>query len=344
MTAHAYTIVIASYLEGDLVSTIESHGPDLRVLYHPELLPVPRYPCDHNGVPRDLSPDDRARWREITAAADIMFDFDWLEPETLPARCPRLRWIQATSAGIGGFMARTGLDHGGIVATTAAGVHAIPLAEFALTGILHFVKGIPQLSNWQHERRWSRYATRQLAGLRAIVVGLGAVGGRTGATLAALGVRVWGLGRDGHSYQAPWMERLIRRAELDDALAEADILVLACPLTPQTEGMIGAAQFGRLKRGAILVNVARGQVADEAALTDALVRGHLGGACLDVFTHEPLPPDSPLWGLDNVIISPHSASTVSTENVALVELFVDNLDRYRSGQPLRNTYRPADGY
>ena len=140
------------------------------------------------------------------------------------------------------------------------------------------------------------------------------------------------------------MSRVIRRADLDEALPQIDVLVLACPLTPQTEGMIGAAQVALLKPHAVVVNIARGQLIDQAALTGALRDGRIAGACLDVFAVEPLPPDDPLWGLDNVIISPHSASTVVTENAALTDLFIDNLDRFSSGTPLRNLYDPVRGY
>jgi glyoxylate/hydroxypyruvate reductase A len=120
--------------------------------------------------------------------------------------------------------------------------------------------------------------------------------------------------------------------------------VLCCPLTDETAGLIGARQLSLLPRGAVLVNISRGPVVDQAALTAALRDGRLGGACLDVFATEPLPPDDPLWDLDNVIVSPHSASTVVTENAALTDLFLDNLACLAAGGPLRNCYDPARGY
>jgi phosphoglycerate dehydrogenase-like enzyme len=337
------TIVIGSFLEKDQVERIEAHSPG-HVIYEPDLLPVPRYPCDHTGKPRDLSPADGERWKALVATADVFFDFDWYEPERMPERCPRLRWIQATSAGIGGFMRRTGLDASGLTVTTAAGIHAVPLSEFAVMGALHFVKGVPQLRDRQHARHWERYTTRQLAGLRALVVGLGGIGRQVAQSFAGLGVDVWGLGRDGKDYEVPAVSRVIYRADLNEALPQVDVLVLACPLTAETEGMIGAEQIGLLKPDAVVVNIARGPVIDQAALTAALNDDRIAGTCLDVFAVEPLPPDDPLWSLDNVILSPHSASTVVTENVALVDLFVDNLGRFSSGAPMRNMYEPARGY
>jgi glyoxylate/hydroxypyruvate reductase A len=340
------TIVIGSYLEPDLVARIAAAPSVARVEYEPDLLPVPRYRCDHNGRRRELSEDDLARWRSIAASADVFFDFDWLDPAGMAglAKNGRLRWVQATSAGIGAFMQRTGLDRSGLTATTAGGIHAIPLAEFAVMGALYFVKGVPDLRERQQARHWERYTTRQLAGQRALVVGLGGVGRRVAASFAALGVEVWGLGRDRRAYQVEGVAKVITRRDLDAALPSIDVVVLACPLTEETEGLLGRRQLELLPRRAVLVNIARGQVVDQQALIDQLQAGRLGGACLDVFETEPLPPDSPLWAMDNVIVSPHSASTVSTENEALTDLFIDNLGRFADNRLLRNRYEPADGY
>ena len=338
------TIVIGSYLEPELAARIAAAPSAGAVIYEPDLLPVPRYQCDHTGPARPLSAAELDRWRSLTAQADVYFDFDWLDPAGMAGHAPRLRWVQATSAGIGEFMARTGLDRSGIAVTTAGGVHAVPLAEFALAGALYFVKGVPGLRQWQQARHWELCATRQLAGQRALVVGLGGIGRQVAATFAALGVQVWGLGRDGGRYDIEGMSRVIGRAGLDDALPGTDVLVLCCPLTPQTEGLIGRRQLGLLPPHAVLVNVSRGPVVDQDALTAALAAGRLGGACLDVSTPEPLPAESPLWEMDNVLISPHSASTVAAENARLTELFLDNLDRFASGSPLRNRYEPERGY
>lgn len=344
MTGNNLTIVIGSYLEPALVDRIRAAQPTANVVYEPGLLPVPRYRCDHTGPARKLSPDDVTRWRELSAQADIFFDFDWLDPAGMATRAGKLRWIQATSAGIGAFMQRTGLDKSGLTVTTAGGIHSVPLAEFALTGALYFTKGVPQLRGRQARRHWERYTTRQLAGQRALVVGLGGIGRQVVATFAALGVTVTGLGRNGGSYDVPGLSRLIYRDQLDAALPDADILILCCPLTPETEGLIGRAQLDRLPPHAVLVNIARGQVVDQDALVDALTNERLGGACLDVFTEEPLPDDSPLWAMDNVLVSPHSASTVATENERLTDLFLDNLARFKAGRQLKNLYQSARGY
>jgi phosphoglycerate dehydrogenase-like enzyme len=259
-------------------------------------------------------------------------------------RAPNLRWVQATSAGIGAVMQRTGLDRTALVVTTAAGIHAAPLAEFALMGALYFVKGVPMLYARQREHHWERYTTRELKGLRALVVGLGHVGREIAKDFSALGVDVTGLGRSGVTYDVPGLSRIIDRDALDATLATTDIVVLAAPLTEETDNLIGARELGLLPTHAVLINVGRGQLVDEDSLADALTRGALAGACLDVFREEPLPTSSPLWDLENVIVSPHSASTVATENRDLVDLFLANLDRWRRGEALQNLYDTRRGY
>lgn len=340
----AIDIVIGSYVEPDLVERIRSAGEDLRVHYRPDLLPVPRYRCDHSAPARGLSTSQLDEWRTTSALADVFFDFDWFEPSTMTERAPNLRWVQATSAGIGAVMQRTGLDRAELLVTTAAGVHVAPLAEFALMGALYFVKGVPTLYARQREHHWERYTTRELKGSRALVVGLGHVGREIVKDLSALGVDVTGLGRGGVTYDVPGLSRSINRDALDVTLTTTDIVVLAAPLTEETANLIGSHELGLLPSHAVLINVGRGQLVNEDALADALTRGALAGACLDVFREEPLPTSSPLWDLENVIVSPHSASTVATENRDLVDLFLANLDRWRRGETLQNLYDARRGY
>jgi phosphoglycerate dehydrogenase-like enzyme len=344
MTAGPVNVLVASPLEPEHVERIAAVDPRVSVLYAPDLLPVPRYPSDHTGVPRELAAAGLARWSDLLAQADVSYDFDWRAPEQMPAACPRLRWVQATSAGIGGFLDRTGLAQTPIVFTTAAGVHGVPLAEFTLLGLLYFAKDVPRLAGWQAARHWQLHAMGQLAGRRALLVGLGGIGRQVARLLSAAGVEVRGVGRPGRDYDVPGVSSYLADTELDSALPGTDALVLACPLTDRTRHLIGARQLELLPRGSVLVNVSRGQVVDEDALIGALRSGHLGGACLDTFTVEPLPPGSPLWAMDNVLICPHSASTVAAENRLLSDLFTDNLRRWLDGAPLRNTYDRAAGY
>jgi len=344
MTADAVRVLIATPLEPEFAARIEATDRRVRVLYEPGLLPVPRYPCDHTGSPRALSAADLRRWSSLRAEADISFDFDWQEPVALARNSPRLRWVQATSAGIGGFLDRTGLTGTDLVFTTAAGVHGGPLAEFTLLGLLYFAKDLPLLTRWKRERHWQRHASGQLAGSRALVVGLGGIGREVARLLSAAGVQVRGAGRSGASYDVPGVTGYADTGALAGVLPDVDALILACPLTEQTRHLIGARELAALPRGAVVVNLSRGQVIDEDALITALTSGHLGGAALDVFATEPLPASSPLWKLDNVIISPHSASTAAAENELITDLFCDNLRRWLDGAPLRNVYDRAAGY
>lgn len=337
-------VLIASPLEPELVERIRQVDPRLEVLFAPELLPRPRYPSDHGGTRIALTTEQNARWSGLLAQAEICFDPDWRDAAGMPTTAPGLRWVQMTSAGIGRFVERTGLAASGIVFTTAAGVHAVPLAEFALTSVLYFAKQVPLLLARQRERHWERYATTSVRGRRALIVGLGSIGRETCALLGAAGLEVWGVGRPGRSYDVPGAACTLDTDGLDAALPGAAVVVLATPLTEETRGLLSRERLALLPPGAIVVNVARGEVLDEHALVEALEQGRLGGAALDVFAVEPLPTESPLWGRDDVLVSPHSASTLPSENAAIVELFCDNLRRYLDGRPLLNLYSSERGY
>lgn len=336
-------VLIGSALEEAHVAAITAADPAAEVLYAPELLPTTRYVADHHGPPRELSDADLDRWRSMRAAADVSFDFEWLDPAGMAANCPRLRWVQPTGAGIGQFMQRTSLGDSDSIVTTAAGVHAVPLAEFALAGVLYFVKELPELARRQSARSWQRYTTRQLAGRRVTVVGLGQVGRKACEVFTALGVQVPGVARTADAPGAA-ATRVVAADALDEVLPDSDAVVLCCPLTPQTKGLLSARRLRLLPPGAIVVNIARGQVIDELAMIEALADGHLGGAFLNVAAVEPLPTDSPLRDLPNVVISPHSASTVDAENAAITALFCDNLRRWLDLAPRRNVYSREKGY
>jgi phosphoglycerate dehydrogenase-like enzyme len=337
-------ILIASPLEPEQAARIAAAPGRIEVIYEPDLLPEPRYVADHKGRSRELSQEQRARWVGHLREADILFDFDWLASERLVEHAPRLRWVQATSAGIGERLRSTGLIESDILFTTAAGVHASSLAEFTILGLLYFYRDVPRLQRMQKAHHWQRYTNRELAGRRALVVGLGAVGGTIAKRIAGMGLEVWGARRSFDAAAPEGVDRVLPLTDLRSVLGEIDALILACPLTPETAGLIGAAEFAALPQGALLINVARGRVVDEQAMIRALSEGHLGGAVLDVAKVEPLPADSPLWDLPNVLISPHSASTVDAENARIVDIFLANLARYQGGEPLLNRFDPKRGY
>ncbi|HEY4463753.1 MAG TPA: D-2-hydroxyacid dehydrogenase [Streptosporangiaceae bacterium] len=337
-------VLIASYLEPDCVERIRAEVPRVDVVYEPELLPRPRYRGDHDGHPLDLADAGRERWAELLKSADVMFDFDWDQPARMPARCPNLRWVQASSAGIGGVVAEAGLAGAPFAITTAAGVHAIPLAEFVVAGVLYLIKDFPRLELRKRERVWERFSGGELSGKSAAIIGLGAIGRHVGLTLHQLGVEVTGVSRRSGAGVPPGFRAVAPVSHLGDALDGVELLVVSCPLTAETRGLVGRRELGLLTTGAIVTNIGRGPVIDEQALLDALETGHLGGAVLDVFDQEPLPVDSRFWERPNVVVSPHSASTVAGENARLAGLFVENLRRFLDGDPLLNRYDPDRGY
>lgn len=332
------TIVITSYLEPEHVERIRQTAPEARVLYDPALLPPPRYVSDHNG-PADFrrSPEDEERYRAWLAEADILFDLDRRLGTRLPELAPRVRWIQSTSSGIGKLIEQMELDRTDIVITNAAGVHAVPLAEHSLLAMLYFCKQVPEQQRKQRAHRWERYCGRELRGRTLTVIGLGAVGTEIARLARAAGLRVLGVKRSPVRDPALLpVDAVLLQPDLHEALRESDFVVLICPHTAETEGMMGAEEFARMPQGAVLINIGRGALVQEDALIDALVSGRLGGAALDVAATEPLPDDSPLWDLPNVLITSHSASTVDRENERLTALFCENLERFRAGEPLRN--------
>jgi phosphoglycerate dehydrogenase-like enzyme len=322
--------------------------PRLEVLYAPALVPAPRYPADHHGRPLTRTPAQEDEWRSLLARAEILFDFDHTHLDDLAEVAPRVWWIQATSSGIGQLIRSKGYDRSmpRTVFTTAAGVHAQPLAEFCVLAMLTFHRRFLQTLRDKTRTHWERFASTDLRGQTLVVVGVGRVGGEVARVARALGMRVVGVKRSpsGASPADLHLDELYGPAELPRALTQAQNLVLIAPHTHETARMIGAAELALLPDGAVFVNIGRGALVDEPALVAALRSGRLLGAALDVFAQEPLPPDSPLWGMDNVIVSPHSASTSVHENRRITELFCDNLRRFLAGEPLRNQWDPERGF
>jgi phosphoglycerate dehydrogenase-like enzyme len=329
-------VLITSYLEPEHVERIGAVDPTLEVVFEPTLVRPPRYPADHNGDPTfQRTAEQERRWCSLLGRAEILFDIDPTHRPDLPDVAPNVRWVQATSAGIGQLVSQMGYPARmpRTVFTTASGVHARPLAEFVAMAVLMHYKGARRMAAAQERAHWERYAGTDLEGRTLGIVGLGRVGAEIARICRGLGLTVVGTS----PRQTPAVvDRYYPPDRLDRMLQTLDVLVMIVPHTPETEKMIGARELALLPRGAFFVNVARGQVVDEVALVEALRSGHLGGAALDVFAEEPLPATSPLWAMPNVLVSPHSASTSDRENRRLTELFCDNLRRYVGGEPLRN--------
>ncbi len=304
----------------------------------PELFGEQRWVADHAG--RGQVPDGLA---DLVGDAEVAFGIpaDSADGLRALAACPSLRWVQATAAGAAGTVREAG-DLRELVVTTGAGVHGQGLAEFVLAGVLHHTRGVPRLLADSATRTWpARRPHRELTDLRALVLGLGAVGSRTAQLLAACGVQVTGVR---HDLSRPAPDGVLAVHPPEDVLRlarDADLLVITLPGGPATDGMVGAEVLSTLPDGAIVVNVGRGTVLDSTALVAALDAGHLAGAALDVADPEPLPPGSALWDRADVLLSPHSAALSVHEDDRLVSLFLAQLDRYGRGASLQNMVDPG---
>jgi phosphoglycerate dehydrogenase-like enzyme len=286
---------------------------------------------------------------EAIEDAEVYVGFGITPP--LFARGRRLRWVHSTAAGVRGALFPAFVESD-VQLTNSAGIHAIPMAETVVGGILHLLRGLDVAIAQQREGRWDkrpfvgeRSPLRELGDCRATVVGAGGIGTEIARRLAAFGTECVGVRRRVELGAPPGFTRVVAPGELDGELPGTDILVLTAPLTGETESLIDRSSLAALPEGAIVVNVSRGGLLDEGALAEFVERGRLRGAVLDVFQREPLAPDSPLWQLRSVIVLPH-VSPVSPGRFwpRQLELLLDNWSRYRRGEPLRNLVDKRAGY
>jgi phosphoglycerate dehydrogenase-like enzyme len=246
----------------------------------------------------------------------------------------RLKWIQSSAAGLDHCLVPAVIDSG-IIVTSASGVLADQVSEHATALITALTRSLPVFFRAQQAKKFVRRPTRDLHHSTLGIVGFGGVGRRIAQVLSPFKTRI--LATDMFPIDKPdYVEALWPAKRLEDLLAEVDILILSAPLTPATRGMIGAAEIARMKKGSLLVNVARGPLVVERDLIAALESGHLAGAAVDVTEQEPLAPTSRLWELPNVIITPHVAGQSRLRIDQMTDFFCDNLERYLTGRPLRN--------
>lgn len=262
------------------------------------------------------------------------------------ARTPALRWFQQWGAGTDWLMRFPEAALCDFILTNASGVHAIPISEHILAMLLAFARRLPGAIRAQQRHLWNvedHPHAFELAGKTMLLVGVGAIGERTAQIASALGMRAWGVRRD-PTRAAPGIDQMFGPDDLEKALPDADFVVLTMPLTTETRGMFGASAFEKMKPSAYLVNIGRGGTVDEPALIHALQSGQIAGAGLDVFAREPLPEDSPLWDMPNVIITGHYSGDTPHYDARALEIFIDNLERYSNGTALRNVVDKQLGY
>lgn len=329
-TSEPVKLLIATPLGEEHIARIRAVDPRLEITYRPDLLGKPTYIADHHP-PANRTPEQEAEFRALIAQAEIIYDFDTDTAPHYATLAPGLRWIQTTSAGVGPAAKRYGLGETEVIITTSSGVHAGPLAEFVMMATLMFTKRAFYLMEAKERHEFERFCSGELAGKTMAIVGPGRVGSNVARLARAFGMRTTALPRRQRPAEEIGVDRVYGRDELHAMLGEADVVTLIIPHTPETENLLDRAALACLKPTAILVNIARGQVIDEEALIETLREGRIAGAALDVFRTEPLPADSPLWSLPNVIINPHSASTADTEDAKIMDIFCENLRHYLDG-------------
>jgi D-2-hydroxyacid dehydrogenase (NADP+) len=277
----------------------------------------------------------------LLADIDIIFSFRTL-PE-LVVRAPRLKWMQTLSAGVERVLTPD-LVNSGVVLTNVRGMHAVQIGEMVFNMMLMHVKGADQNRRNQQAKKWGRYTPGLLAGKTLGIVGLGSIGRRLAYLGKAFGMRVVATRRSKGKTSASNVDVVYSGQQLDRLLAESDFVVDSLPSTPETIRLFGQKEFRRMKPSAFFVNIGRGTTVDEEDLIKALEEKWIAGAGLDTFAKEPLSPESPLWEIPGVIITPHIAGAAEDYQEKATEIFCENLKRYVSGQKLKNLVNKKLGY
>ncbi|MFD5246583.1 D-2-hydroxyacid dehydrogenase [Amycolatopsis sp. NPDC058340] len=287
---------------------------------------------------------DAAGLADALSGADAFFVYDFLSTAVPGAwhAADRLRWLHIASAGVDPVLF-PGLQESDVVLTNSRGVFDGAIAEYVLGVVLAFAKDFARSWDLQKQRRWKHRESERISGRRVLVVGTGPIGRSIARMLRAAGMSVAGVGRRPREGD-PDFGDVYASSELSRHLPGADYVVAVAPLTEQTKGMFDAEAFAAMKPGSRFVNVGRGELVVTSDLIGALRDGPLGGAALDVFDTEPLPAESPLWTMENVLISPHMSGDFVGWRNTLVEVFADNFRRWRAGEPLRNVVDKQLGY
>lgn len=316
----------------------------------PKEHPALRYLAPIHDLANIAISDDQAELEREASDTDVIL-FTGIPRATVNwprvwQHATHVRWVHSLSDGVENVLFPALIDSD-VPLTNARGVSKRSLAEFAVLGILFHTKKLRRLIDNQRHRKWTdmivTFANQRVMG----VIGYGEIGRECARLAKGLGLKIHAIRRDPRKSAAdPIVDRIFGPAELHEMLAEVDFLLCAAPLTPETHHMISDAEFKVMKPAAIVMNVGRGPVIDEAALVRALQSRQIAGASLDVFEHEPLPVESPLWGLENVLISPHCTDhTIDPDWMELsMQMFIDNLRRFQNNQPLNNVVDKKAGY
>lgn len=257
---------------------------------------------------------------------------------------PRVQWVHTLSAGLESLLFPA-LAESTVPMTNGRGVFKESLGEFVVASILHFAKDLRRMVRSQEAGRWDQFDVEMVTGKTLGVIGYGEIGRAAAVRAHALGMKIYVIRRRPQlSEEDPIVAKSFSVAQRGEMMAECDYVLVAAPLTGETRGLVGTKELRAMKPSAVVMNVGRGPVIDEAALIAALSDGTIKGAALDVYDKEPLPEGHPLWGLSNVLLSPHCADHTATWTDEAMQFFLENLERYRSGQPLLNLVDKKSGY
>lgn len=343
-------VTLAAPIDPSLCNLLTQREPRIDLLADLTLLAPRRYPADFAGDPDfRRTPEQQHRFDDLLRSGEALFGIPDLSPPALAATVrsnSTLRWVHTMAAGGGSQVKAAGLspdELARVAFTTSAGVHGRSLAEFAALGVLAGAKSLPRLIEQKQQKLWTeRWLMGQVARQNVLILGFGGIGQATATVLKALGMRVTVMARTPRQHTA--VDEFITPRDLLTAVGHVDAIIQTLPGTESTHNLLDDVFFSHVKRGVTVVNVGRGTVIDEAALIRSLQDERVGFAALDVFTHEPLPQESPLWALPNVLISPHTAALTDQEERAIVELFADNAGRLLDGLPLLNRVDTVEFY
>jgi len=332
VSAESVNVLVTSVIGDECLRWIADVSPRIRL-------------TDVSGLLRAENDGDsaaRGRLDTLLSEAEVIFGLRF--PQDVLTRSPRLRWMQTMSAGIDRFLDAE-MAASPVTLTNVSGIHATPISEFVLGLMLMFAKNAPQHFQMKQEKQWKRLPPSILRCRTVGIVGLGSIGREVARLAKGFGMRVLATRRttkeEGRTRN---VDLLLPADQLRRLLAESDFVVLAVPVTAETRGLIGEEELRAMKSTAYLINISRGATLDEEALVHALEEHWIAGAGLDVFAAEPLPPDSRLWELPNVIFSPHVAGGMEDYAQRATERFVENLRRYLDGKKLRHVVDKKRGY
>jgi phosphoglycerate dehydrogenase-like enzyme len=343
-------VVASTPVSEELIDEIVAAEPRIDFIRDQTLLPPQRFAGDHSGDPAfTRTPAQQQAFEALVDSAEALYGVPDEKPAALSrtvAANPGLRWVHTMPAGGGAQVKAAGLGEADLVRvafSTSAGVHAEPLAEYAVFGLLAGAKTLPRLLTQQRRGEWTdRWAMGLISQQRILLVGLGSIGRAAAAKLDALGATVVGTSRSADRVEH--VDEVVHPDELAAAVRDVDGIVVSLPGTAATEGLVNAKVFAAVRPGVTVVSIGRGTVVDEEAMTAALFDGRIGFAALDVFAAEPLDPASPLWSHPNVLISPHTAALNPAEDRLIAQLFARNATRFLDGAELINRVDTVEFY